>query len=106
MRLRLGWFGGVITRKAQEASRRTYAYRIMLEEDQSTVSVKLSLKAYSTDINATVAFWVLLESDVGVPLGGSRASRSGRESDPIVCNKFHDPFLADTSRDRGAPGEV
>ena len=68
--------------------------------------MKLPLKAYSTDVNATVAFWVLLESDVGVPLSGSRASRSERESDPNVCNKFLDPFPANISRDRGAPGEV
>ena len=50
LRLGLGWFGGVITRRAQEASRRAYDYRIMLEEDQSTLSVKLPLEAYSTDI--------------------------------------------------------
>ena len=49
----------------------------MLEEYQSTISVKLSLEAYSTDAYATLRAWVLLEPDVGVALCGSRASWSG-----------------------------
>ena len=80
----------------------------MLEEDQSTLSVKLPLEAYSTDANATtvVGVWALLEPDVGVPLGGSRTSRSGRASVPNVRNIPLDPFPTDISQHRGAPGEV
>ena len=106
LRLGLGWFGGVITRRAQEASRRAYDYRLMLKEDQSTLSVKLPLEAYSTDANATVGAWALLEPGVGVPLGGSRASQSGRASVANVRNIPLDPFSTDISQHRGAPGEV
>ena len=38
LRLGLGWFGGVVTRRAHEASRKAYYYhRVMLEEDPSTL---------------------------------------------------------------------
>ena len=43
---------GVIRHRAQEASDRAYDYHVVLEEDQSTLSVKLPLEAYSTDANA------------------------------------------------------
>ena len=51
VRLGLGWFGGVISHRTQQASGRTYGYRLMLKEDQITLSVKLPLTAYSTDAN-------------------------------------------------------
>ena len=93
----------MITRRAQEADRREYEYRLMLEEDQSTLGVKLLLKAYGTDANATVGAWVLLEPDMGVTLGSFRASRSGKTSVPNVRNIPHDQFPAEISQDIGAP---
>ena len=38
----------------------------MLEMDPSTLSMKLSLDAYSTDENAAVGAWALLEPAVGI----------------------------------------
>ena len=63
----------------------------MLEEYQSILSVKLLLEAYSIDANATLRAWVLLEPDMGVPLCGSRASRSGRASVSNTRNIPRDP---------------
>ena len=61
----------MIARRAQEASRRTSNYRTVLENNQSTLGVKLSLEAYSTDANSKEGAWVKLEPDVGVQLDGS-----------------------------------
>ena len=56
MRLRLDWFGEVITRKAQkEHNGLEYGYRVILDVDQSThSSMKLALNAYSTEENSVV----------------------------------------------------
>ena len=45
----MGWFGGLITRKSQERTKKVYYYRVHLEEDQSARSVKLPLGTYSTE---------------------------------------------------------
>ena len=60
VRLGLGWFGGVITRRAHQISRCEYNYRAILHAHGSTSS--LPLESYSTDEGATVASWVLLEA--------------------------------------------
>ena len=54
-----------------------YDYRVHLAEDQRSVrSMKLPLDAYSTDPNAGVGAWVLLEPNdeeqTGNAVGGSR----------------------------------
>ena len=57
----LGWFGGVISRRAHPASPDEYDYRVILNSDGSTRSMKLPLESYSTRKNAHVGAWVLLE---------------------------------------------
>ena len=53
-----------------------YDYHVRLVEDQSVRSVKLPLDAHSTDPNAGVGAWVLLEPNdeeqTGDAVGGSR----------------------------------
>ena len=61
VRLSMGWFGGLITRKSQERTKELYDYRVHLEEDQSVRSMKLPLGAYSTETSAAVGAWALLE---------------------------------------------
>ncbi|CAN0076408.1 unnamed protein product, partial [Scytosiphon promiscuus] len=61
VKLGLGWFGGVISRRAHPASRDQYDYRVILHSDGSTRSMKLPLESYSTDDDAGVGSWVLLE---------------------------------------------
>ena len=73
-----------------------YDYRVHLVEDQSVRSVKLPLDAYSTDPNAGVGAWVLLEPNdeeqTGDAVGGSRqecqlvVTEAGRER-PAVSSK-------------------
>ena len=84
VRLGLGWFGWAITRKAQKKPNRLeYGYRVILDVDQSTHSMKLPLNAsYSTE-NSVVGAWVVLERST-VP---SRVSRSGRALTPNVRHK-------------------
>ena len=53
VRLSMGWFGGLITRKSQERTKELYDYRVHLE-DQSMRSMKLPLGAYSTETSAAV----------------------------------------------------
>ena len=53
VRLSMGWFGGLITRKSQERTKELYDYRVHLE-DQSVRSMKLPLGAYSTETSAAV----------------------------------------------------
>ena len=43
VRLGLGWFGGVITRRAHQSSRCEHDYRVMLHADGSIKSMKLPL---------------------------------------------------------------
>ena len=81
VRLGLGWFGGVITRRAHQISRCEYDYCVILHADGSTNSLKLPLESYSTDEGATVGAWVLLEAG---EQGGVR--RSGRALIPNVRN--------------------
>ena len=84
MRLGLGWFGGVITRTAQKKQNRLeYGYRVILDVDQSTHSMKLPLNAYSTEENSVVGAWALLERST-MP---SRVSRSGRALTSNVRHK-------------------
>ena len=49
LRLSMGWFRGVITRKAQARTSDRYDFRVFLETDGSTRSVKLPLAKYSVD---------------------------------------------------------
>ena len=74
VRLSMGLFGGLITRQSQERTKHMYDYRVHLAEDQSVRSLKLPLDAYSTDPNAWVGAWVLLEpkEQTGDTVGGSR----------------------------------
>ena len=74
VRLGLGWFGGVITRKAQKKQNRLeYGYRVILDADQITYSLRLPPNAYSTEENSVVGAWVPLQR----PTVPSRVSRSG-----------------------------
>ena len=61
VKLGLGWFGGLILRRAHPPSRDVYDYRVVLHCDGSTCSMKLPLELYTTDENAGVGAWVLLE---------------------------------------------
>ena len=64
------WFGlvreGVITRRAQKRAHSVYGYRVMLETNQSTLTMKLALDAYSADENVAVREWALLAPAVGI----------------------------------------
>ena len=57
----MGWFRGVITRKAQARTSDRYDFRVFLETDGSTRSVELSLLAkYSVDGAAAERSWAQL----------------------------------------------
>ena len=73
MRLRLRWSGGRIARKAQERTRHVYDYRVMLEREESKRSMKLPLELCSTDEQATLGAWVLLEANIA-PLQDGRVA--------------------------------
>ena len=60
LRLRMGWFRGVITRKAQARTSHLYDFRVFLETDGSTRSMKLPLAKYSVDGVAAEGSWVPL----------------------------------------------
>ena len=49
VRLGLGWFGGRIAHEAQQRSRHVHDYRVVLEHDKSTRSMRLPLEVYGTD---------------------------------------------------------
>ena len=73
----MGCFGGLIIRQSQERTKHVYDYhRVHLAEDQNVRSMKLLLDAYSTDPNAWVGAWVLLEPNdeeqTGDAVGKSR----------------------------------
>ena len=57
----LRYFCVKITRRAQERTRDKYDYRVKLNEDESTHSMKLSIHEYEVDDNAGLGAWVLLE---------------------------------------------
>ena len=86
----MGWFGGMITRQSQERTRHLYDYRVHLEADQSTRSMKLPLQRYSGVPSAAVGSWVLLKRSTVEQLDGGGAagtlgvSRAGREGRPNV----------------------
>ena len=62
----LGWFLGQINRTAAPQTSHIYDYRMVLAFDQSIISVKLPLDAYTVDEeNAAVGAWALLESIEG-----------------------------------------
>ena len=62
LRRGLGWFLGQISRTAAPQTSYIYDYRVVLVFDQSTISAKLPLAAYSVDEeNADVGAWTLLE---------------------------------------------
>ena len=60
LRLGMGWFRGVITRKAQGRTSHLYDFRVFLETDGSTRSMKLPLAKYSVDGAAAEGSWALL----------------------------------------------
>ena len=84
----MSWFGGLTTRQSQERTRHLYDYRVHIELDQSTRSMKLPLEKYNGDPDAVVGSWFLLEKKstaeqadgVGAEatLGVSRAGRARR----------------------------
>ena len=83
VRLGSGWFGRVITRKAQKKKNKfDYGYCLILDVDQITDRKKLPLNAYSARENSVVGAWVLLERSM-VP---SRV-RSGRALTSKVRHK-------------------
>ena len=79
VRLSMGWFGGLITRKSQERTKELYDYRVHLEEDQSVRSMKLPSGAYSMETSAAVGAWVLLERNDNEQTGGA-VGRGGQNS--------------------------
>ena len=84
----VGWFGGKITRRAQERTRDKYDYRVMLNEDEGTHSMKLLIEEYDVDENAGVGAWVLLEP-IALPAAQDQhvgVRRSGRTLTPNVRN--------------------
>ena len=60
LRLGMGWFRRVITRKAQARTSDRYDFRVFLETDGSTRSVKLPLAKYLADGAAAEGSWALL----------------------------------------------
>ena len=60
LRLGMGWFRGIITRRAQARTSDRYDFRVFLETDGSTRSVKLPLAKYSVDGAAAEGSWALL----------------------------------------------
>ena len=92
VRLGMGWFGRSITRQYQERTRHLYDYRVHLELDQSTRSMKLPLEKYTGEPDAVVGSWVLLEESTAEQMDGAAieavaatgVSRSGRVRMPNV----------------------
>ena len=65
-----------------------YDYRVMLNEDESTHSMRLPIEEYDVDENAGVGAWVLLES-IALPAAQDQhvgGRRSGRTLTPNVRN--------------------
>ena len=61
----MGWFGGLITRQSQERTGHIYDYRVQLDLDQRTRSMKAAvgnvLLYSSGDSGAVLGSWVFLE---------------------------------------------
>ena len=60
LRLGMGWFRGVITRKARARTSERYDSKVFLETDGSTRSLKLPLAKYSVNGAAAEGSWALL----------------------------------------------
>ena len=75
-------------RRAQERTRDKYDYRVMLNEDESTHSMRLPIEEYDVDENAGVRAWVLLEPDAMPVMQNQQVGvrRSGRTLTPNVRN--------------------
>ena len=88
LRMGLGWFGGKIMRIAQDRTRDKYDYRVMLNEDESTHSMRLPIEEYDVDENAGVGAWVLLEPDAMPVMQNQQdgVRRPGRTLTPNVRN--------------------
>ncbi|CAB1103214.1 unnamed protein product [Ectocarpus sp. CCAP 1310/34] len=84
VRLGMGWFGGLIIQQSQPDTRHRYGYCLQLELDQSTRKMKLPLDKYTRDLDATVGYWVLLES---VSRSGRVAAPLGRRIEIIRCDR-------------------
>ena len=69
--LGMDWFGGLITRQSQQRTRHLYDYRVYLEQDQSTRSMKLQLEKYSRDPDVVVGSRVLLERNTAEQVDGA-----------------------------------
>ena len=86
----LGWAWRLITRQSQKRTRQSYDYRVQLDLDQSTRSMKLPLEIYDEDPDSVLGSWVLLETSTVEQMGGGGAaatsgvSRAGRERRPNV----------------------
>ena len=77
LRRGLGWFLGQISRTAAPQTSNIYDYRVVLEFDQSTISVKLPLAAYSVDEeNTAVGGSNELEEECGGDQGLRTSSRA------------------------------
>lgn len=77
----MGWVTGVITRQAQARTRHRYDFRVSLDSDGSTRSVKLPLDLYSADRDAEVGSWALLsrrEDYIEAAMTMTRARKSSR----------------------------
>ena len=93
VRLDMGWFRRSITRQSQERTRHLSDYRVHLELDQSTRSMKLPLEKYTGEPDAVVGSWVLLEESTAEQMDGAAieavaatgVSRSGRVRMPDVA---------------------
>ena len=81
-----------ITRQSQERTRHLYEYRVHLELDQRTRSMKLPLEKYTGEPDAVVRSWGLLEESTAKQMDGAAieavaatgVSRSGRVRMPNV----------------------
>ena len=81
LRLGMGWFRGVITRKAQARTSHLYDFRVFLETDGSTRSMKLPLAKYSVDGAAAEGSWALLSRCADKDSSEDSESESESESE-------------------------
>ena len=94
----MGWFRGVITRKAQARTSDRYDFRVFLETDGSTRSVKLPLAKYSVDgAAAAEGSWALLSRYTD--------EHSSEDSENEREEEFEDEF-GDESEEGGGVGST
>ena len=60
LRLGAGWLKGIITRQGQARTRHLYDFRVFLDSDDGTRSVKLPSAKYSVDGSSAEGLWALL----------------------------------------------